>query len=130
MIVWVMVDRFHVCHVLWLTRWWLEKMWSADVPTSLECSLWRKTMKQMIRKSIRRPALAMACLAAMTVSLSAWAYWPAESVSVTSYYDANGGLVGVEAVGACGFSLIGETGVRSSQQLYSCDDINDIPLPF
>lgn len=72
---------------------------------------------------------ALSFLAAMAVSLSALAYWP-ESVSVTSHYDANGALVGVEAVGSCGFALVGETGVTSSQQLYDCDHIDDIPLPF
>jgi hypothetical protein len=73
--------------------------------------------------------LAAVFLATTAVSLSAWAYWPWESVSVTSYYDANGGLVGVEAV-ACGFSLVGETGVSSSQRIYSCGELDEIPLPF
>ncbi len=88
-------------------------------------------MTHLMRKSIvRRCILSIIFLGAAAISLSAWAYGPWEAVSVTSYYDANGGLVGVEAVGSCGFSLVGETGVSSNNQMYSCGDIGDIPLPF
>ncbi len=88
-------------------------------------------MTHPIRKSMpRRFMLTAVFLATAAVSVSALAYWPWEAVSVTSHYDANGGLVGVEAVGACGFPLVGETGVSTSQQMYSCSDINNIPLPF
>lgn len=37
-------------------------------------------------RKIRLPLTGL--LAAMAVSLSAWAYWPCESISVTSHYDA------------------------------------------
>ena len=88
-------------------------------------------MKQMIRRSTRRrPAMMAVFLTTMAVSISAWAYWPWETIYVTSHYDSNGGLVGVEAVGACGFSLIGETGTSSSQQAYRCDQLNQIEMPF
>lgn len=69
-------------------------------------------------------------VAGMVVSLSAWAYWPWESISVTSHYDANGSLVGVEAVGACGFPLVGETGASTIQRMYNCDQLNEIEMPF
>lgn len=69
-------------------------------------------------------------VAGMVVSLSAWAYWPWESISVTSHYDANGSLVGVEAVGACGFPLVGQTGASTIQRMYSCDQLNEIEMPF
>ncbi|MFZ2752352.1 MAG: hypothetical protein WAZ48_02790 [Lysobacteraceae bacterium] len=78
----------------------------------------------------RRFVLAATFLATAAVSLSALAYWPWEQISVTSHYDANGGLLGVEAVGACGFPLVGETGASSSQQMYSCSQIDQIEMPF
>jgi hypothetical protein len=78
----------------------------------------------------RRCMLAATFLAATAVSLSAWAYWPWETIYVTSYYDANGGQVGVEAVGACGFSLVGERTANSTQQAYRCDQLNQIEMPF
>jgi hypothetical protein len=78
----------------------------------------------------RRFMLAATFLITAAVSLSALAYWPWEQISVTSHYDANGGLVGVEAVGACGFPLVGETGASSSQQMYTCSQINQIEMPF
>jgi hypothetical protein len=55
---------------------------------------------------------------------------PYESVSVTSHYDANGSLVGVEAHGSCGFPLYGTTGVTSSSVVISCADIDQVPLPY
>lgn len=91
-------------------------------------------MKQLHRtrdaSSTRRRLLALSCLAGLAVSVSAWAFHPWESISVTSHYDANGSLVGVEAVGSCGFALVSQTGVSSSQQMYTCDRFNDIPFPF
>lgn len=69
-------------------------------------------------------------LAGLVVSLSAWAYSPWESISVTSHYDANGSLVGVEAVGACGFPLVGQTGANTIQRMYRCDQLNEIEMPF
>lgn len=88
-------------------------------------------MTHPMRKSTsRRFVLTATFLATAAVSLSALAYWPWEQISVTSHYDANGGLVGVEAVGACGFPLIGETGASSSQQMYSCSQLNQIEMPF
>ena len=84
-----------------------------------------------MRKSMfRRCMLAATFLATAAVSLSAWAYWPWETIYVTSYYDANGGMIGVEAVGACGFSLIGEQSASSGQQAYRCDQLNQIEMPF
>lgn len=79
-------------------------------------------------RKIRLPLAGL--LAGMVVSLSAWAYWPSESISVTSHYDANGSLVGVEAVGACGFQLVGQTGASAIQRMYSCDQLNEIEMPF
>jgi hypothetical protein len=79
-------------------------------------------------RKIRLPVVGL--LAGMAVSLSAWAYWPWESISVTSHYDANGSLVGVEAVGACGFPLVGQTGASTIQRMYSCDQLNEIEMPF
>lgn len=88
-------------------------------------------MTHPTRKSTsRRMVLAAAFLVSMAVSLSALAYWPWETVSVTSYYDTNGALVGVEAVGACGFPLIGETSDRPDPEMYLCSEIDNIPLPF
>jgi len=88
-------------------------------------------MTRPMRKSkSRRFVLAATFLATMVVSLSALAYWPWEQISVTSHYDANGGLIGVEAVGACGFPLIGETGASSNQQMYSCSQLDQIEMPF
>ena len=78
----------------------------------------------------RRCSLAAAFLTATAVSLSALACRPWEAVSVTSHYDANGGLAGVEAAGAFGFLLAGETGASSSDQMYNCGDINDLRVPF
>lgn len=79
-------------------------------------------------RKIRLPLAGL--LAGMVVSLSAWAYSPWESISVTSHYDANGSLVGVEAVGACGFPLVGQTGANTIQRMYRCDQLNEIELPF
>ena len=79
-------------------------------------------------RKIRLPLAGL--LAGMVVSLSAWAYWPWESISVTSHYDANGSLVGVEAVGACGFPLVGQTGASVIQRMYRCDQLNQIEMPF
>lgn len=79
-------------------------------------------------RKIRLPLAGL--LAGMVVSLSAWAYWPWESISVTSHYDANGSLVGVEAVGACGFPLVGQTGASAIQRMYRCDQLNEIEMPF
>ncbi len=69
-------------------------------------------------------------MAGMAVSLAAWAYWPWESISVTSHYDADGALVGVEAVGACGFPLVGQTGSSTMQRMYRCDQLDEIEMPF
>lgn len=79
-------------------------------------------------RKIRLPLAGL--LAGMVLSLSAWAYWPWESISVTSHYDANGSLVGVEAVGACGFPLVGQTGANTIQRMYRCDQLNEIEMPF
>lgn len=88
-------------------------------------------MIQPMRKSTsRRFVLAATFLITAAVSLSVLAYGPWEQISVTSHYDANGSLVGVEAVGACGFPLVGETGVSSSQRMYSCSQLNQIEMPF
>ncbi len=97
-------------------------------------------MNRMTRKSTFRRAVTAALSMAMGVSMAALAgplstyspstYWPWESISVTSHYDGNGALVGVEAVGACGFSLIGDTGTSTIQRSYSCDQLNEIEMPF
>ena len=88
-------------------------------------------MTHPMRKSMfRRCMPAATFLAATAVSLSVWAYSPWETIYVTSYYDANSGLVGVEAVGACGFSLVGERAASSSQRAYRCDQLNEIEMPF
>ncbi|NOT86640.1 MAG: hypothetical protein HOP03_00485 [Lysobacter sp.] len=88
-------------------------------------------MTHPMRKSTsRRFVLAATFLATAAVSLSALAYWPWEQISVTSHYDSNGSLVGVEAVGACGFPLVGETGAGSSQRMYRCDQVDQIEMPF
>lgn len=79
-------------------------------------------------RKIRLPLAGL--LAGLVVSLSAWAYSPWESISVTSHYDANGSLVGVEAVGACGFPLVGQTGANTIQRMYRCDQLNEIEMPF
>ncbi len=88
-------------------------------------------MNRITRKfAFRRPAMMAAFLAAMAVSLSVWAYSPWETIYVTSHYDGNGSLVGVEAVGACGFPLIGETGTSTTQRAYYCSQLNEIEMPF
>ncbi len=88
-------------------------------------------MNRTTRKSaFRRPAMTAAFLAAMALSLSVWAYSPWETIYVTSHYDGNGALVGVEAVGACGFPLIGETGTSTTQRAYYCNQLNEIEMPF
>lgn len=79
-------------------------------------------------RKIRLPLAGL--LAGMVISLSAWAYWPWESISVTSHSDANGSLVGVEAVGACGFPLVGQTGASAIQRMYRCDQLDEIEMPF
>ncbi|MFD0726038.1 hypothetical protein [Lysobacter brunescens] len=79
---------------------------------------------------VRRVLLTGTFAAVLSASAAALAYWPWETITVTSHYDANGALVGVEAVGACGFPLVGERGATSSQQTYTCDDLDEIPLPF
>ncbi len=84
----------------------------------------------MRKSTSRRFVLAATFLITAAVSLSALAYWPWEQISVTSHYDANGSLVGVEAVGACGFPLVGNTGASSSQRMYSCSQVDQIEMPF
>ncbi|TXH72250.1 MAG: hypothetical protein E6Q88_06570 [Lysobacteraceae bacterium] len=74
--------------------------------------------------------LVLAGLVAIPVSLSVWAYWPWETVKVTSHYDVSGVLVGVEGSGACGFTRIGNTGASAITQTYSCNDFGEIPMPF
>lgn len=66
----------------------------------------------------------------LVFAVSAVQAGPYESVSVTSHYDANGSLVGVEAYGSCGFPLYGTTGVTSSTVVISCADIDQVPLPY
>jgi hypothetical protein len=39
-------------------------------------------------------------------------------------------LVGVEAYGPCGFSLHGSTGAHASNRVISCEDIDQVELPF
>lgn len=68
--------------------------------------------------------------ALLLTTVSAQAYGPEESVSVTSHYDANGALVGVEAYGPCGFPLYGSTGAYSTQRVISCGEIDEVELPF
>jgi hypothetical protein len=69
-------------------------------------------------------------VAVLALAASAAQAGPYESVSVTSHYDANGSLVGVEAHGSCGFPLYGTTGVTSSTIVISCADIDQVPLPY
>jgi hypothetical protein len=49
---------------------------------------------------------------------------------VTSHYDATGAVVGVEAYGSCGFPLYGTTGAYSTNRVISCEDIDQIELPY
>ncbi len=83
----------------------------------------------MKKHFIARIFLATTFSLALTAT-AAYAYWPWESVSVTSHYDANGGLVGVEAYGPCGFPLYGTTGASSTNRVISCEDIDQVELPF
>ena len=80
--------------------------------------------KPLFRKLL--PAFA----ALLLTTVSAQAYSPYESVSVTSHYDANGTLVGVEAYGPCGFSLYGTTGAYSTNRVITCGEIDEVELPF
>lgn len=79
------------------------------------------------RNAFRRLRIAGAIA---TLAASAAQAGPYESVSVTSHYDTNGSLVGVEAYGSCGFPLYGTTGVTSSTVVISCADIDQVPLPY
>ena len=81
------------------------------------------------RNVFRGLRIAMAT-AALVLAASSVQAGPYESVSVTSHYDANGSLVGVEAYGSCGFPLYGSTGVTSSTVVISCADIDQVPLPL
>ncbi|MGN6151220.1 MAG: hypothetical protein ACTHOH_04315 [Lysobacteraceae bacterium] len=79
------------------------------------------------RNAFRRLRIAVATLALAAPVAQAGPY---ESVSVTSHYDADGSLVGVEAHGSCGFPLYGTTGVTRSTVVISCADIDQVPLPY
>ena len=82
---------------------------------------------------MNKPTLTHVLLATavgLTLTATAAHAWPWESVSVTSHYDANGALVGAEAHGACGFPLYGTTGAYSTSRVISCEDIDQIELPY
>ena len=81
------------------------------------------------RNAFRRLRIAGA-IATLALAASVAQAGPYESVSVTSHYDANGTLVGVEAYGSCGFPLYGTTGVTRSTVVISCADIDQVPLPY
>lgn len=81
------------------------------------------------RRFSARIVLAAAVGLALTAT-TAYAYWPWETVSVTSHYDSSGVLVGVEAHGACGFPLYGTTGVHVSNRSILCEDIDQVELPY
>ena len=80
------------------------------------------------RKMLR--GLALAALALSVSIFAAQAYSPYDSVSVTSHYDANGNLVGVEAFGPCGFSLYGSTGAYSQSEVITCGELDQVELPY
>ncbi len=81
--------------------------------------------------SSRKGLLAASFFAAMLASVTALAFSPwGGTVSVTSYYDSYGQLVGTEGFGDCGFSLMGDRTAASSSQTYTCSDFNNIPMPF
>lgn len=72
----------------------------------------------------------LATAVGLTFTVTAAHAWPWESVSVTSHYDATGAVVGVEAYGSCGFPLYGTTGAYSTNRVISCEDIDQIELPY
>lgn len=88
-------------------------------------------MSRMQRRTgVAYLALGIPFLVALPLSLSVWTYWPWEKVTVTTHYDVNGVLIGVEGVGVCGFSRIGDAGASAITQTYACNDFREIPMPF
>lgn len=87
-------------------------------------------MKQTISFRSRRARSAGLLLLALAsaASVSAWAYAPWHRSTLIRHYDEHGIVIGIESVGDCGFSLIGSTGVTTTEEVYSCD--LDVPVPF
>lgn len=86
-------------------------------------------MRSNSRKSNRRiAAMAIAGTVFLGLSLSAWAYKPWDPALLTTYYDASGNPVGIEATGNCGFSLIGSRGVTETHQWYQCGTEPELPF--
>ncbi|WP_111266350.1 hypothetical protein [Marilutibacter maris] len=83
----------------------------------------------MFKRTLLR-GTAVVASALLIAVFAAHAHSPYDTVVVTRHYDAGGVLVGVEAMGPCGFALYGATGASSSTELILCRDIDRVELPY